>query len=96
MEASGYVEALTGELDDHGHRLVVRNGHAEARTITTATGGIEIRAPRVDDHRLDPETGQRCRFRSAIDPPWCRKRPKVGCGCRSRASSTARRRNSGG
>ena len=65
------------ELDEHGHRLVVRNGHAEARTIVTAAGGIEIRAPRVDDRRVDPETGERCRFRSAIVPPWCRKSPKV-------------------
>ena len=76
-EVAGYIEALAGELDEEGHRLVVRNGHAEARTITTAAGGIEIEAPRVDDRRLDPETGQRCRFRSAIVPPWCRKSPKV-------------------
>ena len=76
-EVAGYIEALAGELDEEGHRLVVRNGHAEPRTITTATGGIEIEAPRVDDRRFDPETGQRCRFRSAIVPPWCRKSPKV-------------------
>lgn len=76
-EVAGYIEALAGELDEHGHRLVVRNGHAEARTITTAAGGIEIQAPRVDDRRVDPETGERCRFRSAIVPPWCRKSPKV-------------------
>ena len=74
---SGYIEALAGELDEAGHRLVVRNGHAVARTITTAAGGIEIEAPRVDDRRVDPETGQRCRFASVIVPPWCRKSPKV-------------------
>ncbi len=77
VEVAGYIEALAGELDEEGHRLVVRNGHAEARTITTAAGGIEVQAPRVDDRRVDPETGQRCRFRSAIVPPWCRKSPKV-------------------
>ena len=76
-EVAGYIEALAGELDEEGHRLVVRNGHAEARTITTAAGGIEIEAPRVDDRRVDDGTGQRCRFRSAIVPPWCRKSPKV-------------------
>ncbi|MDQ3643785.1 MAG: IS256 family transposase [Actinomycetota bacterium] len=76
-EVAGYIEALAGELDEEGHRLVVRNGHAQARTITTAAGGIEIEAPRVDDRRVDDETGQRCRFRSAIVPPWCRKSPKV-------------------
>src|SRR3954447_19383141 len=76
-EVTGYIDALACELDEHGHRLVVRNGHAQARTITTAAGGIEIKAPRVDDRRVDPETGERCRFRSAIVPPWCRKSPKV-------------------
>ncbi len=76
-EADAYVEALVGELDEAGHRLVVRNGHAEARTITTAAGPIEIQAPRVNDRRVDSETGERCRFRSAIVPPWCRKSPKV-------------------
>jgi transposase-like protein len=76
-EVAGYIEALAGELDEDGHRLVVRNGHAEARTITIAAGGIEIEAPRVDDRRVDEGSGQRCRFRSAIVPPWCRKSPKV-------------------
>jgi len=76
-EVDGYIEALAGELDEAGHRLVVRNGHAVARTITTAAGGIEIEAPRVDDRRVDPETGQRCRFASVVVPPWCRKSPKV-------------------
>ena len=55
-EVAGYIEALAAELDEEGHRLVVRNGHAEARTITTAAGGIEIEAPKVDDRRVDPET----------------------------------------
>ena len=76
-EVDGYVSAFVDELDERGHRLVTRNGHAEQRTITTAAGGIEIEAPRVDDRRVDDETGERCRFRSAIVPPWCRKSPKV-------------------
>jgi len=76
-EATAYVEALTDERDDDGHRLVTRNGHARPRTVTTAAGGIAIEAPRVDDRRVDADTGERCRFRSAIVPPWCRKSPKV-------------------
>jgi len=31
----------------------------------------------VDDRRVDPATGERARFRSAIVPPWCRSSPKV-------------------
>ena len=76
-EVAGYIEALAGELDEGGRRLVRRNGHAQPRTITTAAGGTEIETPRVDDRRVDEESGQRCRFRSAIVPPWCRKSPKV-------------------
>ncbi len=76
-EVDGYVCAFIDQLDEGGRRLVRRNGHAEPRTITTAAGGIKIEAPRVDDRRVDDEPGQRCRFRSAIVPPWCRKSPKV-------------------
>ena len=34
-------------------------------------------APRVNDKRTDPDTGERQRFSSAILPPWCRKTPKI-------------------
>ena len=76
-EADGYVAAFADERDDDGRRLVVRNGHAEPRTIVTAAGGIEIKAPRVNDRRVDAETGERLGFKSVIVPPWCRKSPKV-------------------
>ncbi len=76
-EVDAYVSAFSDERDEDGRRLVTRNGHAEARTVTTAAGGIEIEAPRVNDRRVDDETGQRRRFASVIVPPWCRKSPKV-------------------
>lgn len=76
-EADAYVEAFAGELDELGHRLVVRNGHVEPRTIVTGAGPIEVRMPRVNDRRVDDETGERMQFRSSILPPWCRKSPKV-------------------
>ena len=37
-EADAYVEAFTDHLGEKGHRLVVRNGGAEPRTLTTAAG----------------------------------------------------------
>lgn len=76
-EADAYVEAFATELDELGHRLVVRNGHAEPRTIVTGAGPIEVRMPRVNDRRVDDQTGERMQFRSSILPPWCRKSPKV-------------------
>ena len=76
-EVDAYVDACAEQVDEHGHRLVVRNGRARPRTITTAAGAIAIAAPRVHDGRVDPESGERRRFRSALVPPWCRKSPKV-------------------
>jgi transposase-like protein len=76
-EVDAYVASLAEERDEDGHRLVVRNGHAVARSLVTGAGPIEVRAPRVNDRRVDEVTGERCRFRSWILPPWARKSPKV-------------------
>jgi putative transposase len=43
----------------------------------TAAGAVAVRAPRVNDKRIDEATGERCRFTSAILPAWARKSPKV-------------------
>jgi transposase-like protein len=76
-EAGAYVESFVDELDGDGHRLVVRNGHARARQVTTVAGAVEVTAPRVNDQRVDAESGERCGFKSSIVPPWARKSPKV-------------------
>jgi putative transposase len=76
-EVDDYLAACAAERDEGGRRLVVRNGHARQRAVTTAAGSIPVRAPRVDDRRVDPVSGERVRFRSVILPPWCRKSPKV-------------------
>jgi transposase-like protein len=76
-EVDAYVSSVVGEVDEHGHRLVVRNGHAEARSLATGAGPLEVRAPRVNDRRLDEVTGERMRFSSSILPRWARKSPKV-------------------
>jgi putative transposase len=76
-EVDAYLAELAGERDERGRRLVVRNGHAAPRQVSTGAGPIEVVAPRVNDRRTDPATGERERFRSVILPPWCRKSPKV-------------------
>ena len=76
-EVDAYVSSFTRELDEHGRRLVVRNGHAEARSLVTGAGPLEVQAPRVNDRRVDEVTGERMRFASSILPPWARKSPKV-------------------
>lgn len=55
----------------------MRNGHHCPRSVTTAAGPVEVRAPRVNDRRVDEATGERQRFSSKILPPWCRKSPKI-------------------
>jgi hypothetical protein len=76
-EVAASIAAHAGEGDARGHRLVRRNGHARQRTVTTGAGPVPVAAPRVDDRRVDPTSGERVRFRSVILPPWCRKSPKV-------------------
>ncbi len=76
-EVDVYLAAFAELVDEHGHRLVRRNGHAPARSIATGTGQVEVVRPRVDDRRVDPETGQRQQFQSVILPRWIRRSPKV-------------------
>lgn len=74
-EVADYVERHKHQVDEDGRRLVVRNGKAKPRTITTAAGTMEVEAPRVNDKRVID--GERQKFTSAILPPYMRKSPKV-------------------
>ncbi|MFE9009170.1 IS256 family transposase [Streptomyces sp. NPDC007875] len=76
-EVNAYIAELADQRDDKGHRLVVRNGYHQPRKVTTAAGVVDVKAPRVNDKRVDAETGERKWFSSAILPPWCRKSPKI-------------------
>jgi transposase-like protein len=76
-EVEAYIAVHAELVDEHGHRLVVRNGHAPARTLATGVGQVEVVRPRVDDRRTDPATGQRVQFHSVVLPRWCRRSPKV-------------------
>jgi transposase-like protein len=76
-EVDDYIARFAGERDENGRRLVVRNGSHQPREVLTSGGAVEVVAPRVNDRRTDPDTGERARFASVILPPWCRKTPKV-------------------
>jgi hypothetical protein len=76
-EVSAHVAGLADECDERGRRFVVRNGYHRPRKVTTAAGVVEVKAPRVNDKRVDEQTGERKRFSSAILPPWCRRLPKI-------------------
>jgi transposase-like protein len=76
-EVDAYISAFAAERDGSGRRLVVRNGSHGPREVLTSAGAVAVTAPRVNDKRTDPVTGERKRFSSAILPPWARKTPKV-------------------
>jgi putative transposase len=76
-EVAAYIDAHVGEVDENGYRLVVRNGYHGEREVLTAAGAVPVRAPRVNDKRVDPDSGERQRFSSAILPAWSRKSPQV-------------------
>lgn len=72
-EVADYIARHAGEVDGNGHRLVVRNGYHTERDVMTAAGAVTVKAPRVNDKRIDPDTGVRKKFASAILPAWARK-----------------------
>jgi hypothetical protein len=59
-----------------GYAVVVRNGYAKCREVFCGAGAVEIKAPWVNDRRVD-EDGNRRRFKSVILPPYVRRSPKV-------------------
>jgi transposase-like protein len=76
-EVAAYIDAHIGEVDENGRRLVVRNGYHGEREVLTAAGAVAVTAPRVNDKRVDPDSGERQRFSSAILPAWARKSPQM-------------------
>jgi len=70
-ERRAYLDAHADQLDATGKHLVVGNGYARERQVTTGAGMIEVKAPRVDDRREGEH------YRSAVLPAYMRKSPKV-------------------
>lgn len=71
-EVTAYIDEHKQEIDEDGHRLVVRNGRHRRRTIDTGVGRVEVEQPRVNDRRVDVD-GTRFRFTSKILPPYLRR-----------------------
>jgi putative transposase len=75
-EVADYIEAAREQRDEQGRALVVRNGYAREREVLLGAGAVEVKAPRVNDRRVD-EKGNRRRFKSVILPPYMRRSPRV-------------------
>src|SRR6476469_10108502 len=59
-EVAAYIDAHAGEVDETGHRLVVRNGFHQPREVVTAAGAVPVRAPRVDRKSTRLNSSHRC------------------------------------
>jgi transposase-like protein len=70
-EVADYVEKHRATVDEHGRRLVARNGRLPQRELTTGIGPLAVKQPRVRDRR-DGE-----KFTSAILPPYLRRLPSI-------------------
>lgn len=70
-EVSEYIEMFKSQVDENGHRQVVRHGYGKSRTVTTSVGNVTLQAPRVNDRR----EGEK--FISKVLPPYLRKSAKV-------------------
>ena len=57
-EVDAYIAQFADERDERGRRLVVRNGTHQPREVLTSAGAVEVVAPRVNDRRIDPDTGR--------------------------------------
>ncbi len=75
-EVDEYIRRHRDARDERGRAQVVRNGKAPARTLVTGSGTLEVRAPRVNDRRIEAD-GARHRFTSQILPSYMRRAPKV-------------------
>ena len=75
-EVDEYLARHRGARDARGRAQVVRNGQAAARQLVTGSGTLAVRAPRVNDQRVDA-AGARQRFSSEILPSYMRRAPKV-------------------
>ena len=71
VEVNEYIEKFKSQVDESGHRQVVRHGYGKSRTVTTSVGSVSLKAPRVNDKR----EGER--FISKVLPPYLRKSAKV-------------------
>ena len=70
-EVAEFIDKHADNVDQSGHRQVVRNGHMPARELVTGIGRVPIKQPRVDDRQLARQGEER--FSSAILPRYLKR-----------------------
>jgi len=77
IEVQQYIEKHQEELDEHGHRIVVRNGYLPERELLTGMGPVKVKQPRIDDRKLRKKNEGTEGFSSSILPKYLRKIPSI-------------------
>ena len=67
-EVAAFIEQYSSLKTDHGHAVVVRNGHLPKRPIQTGLGAIEAKVPKVRDR-----SGAGIKFHSKLVPPYLKR-----------------------
>ena len=70
-EADSFIDQHRDRRDDHGRRLVVRNGSLPPRETLTGAGPIEVAQGRVRDNSPDPDG--RVQFPPSVLPAYLRR-----------------------
>lgn len=70
-EVDDWIDMNGHFVDEHGRRVVVRNGYHGEREVLTGAGPLPVKQPRVRD-----KTGER-KFTSKILPPFMRRVPSI-------------------
>lgn len=70
-EVSEFLLQHSDRQDEHGKRLVVRNGYLPTRELLSGAGRLEVSQPRVRDK--SPEKESRVTFSPSVLPPYLRR-----------------------
>jgi putative transposase len=70
-EVEGFIATHSDRRDEHGRRVVVRNGHLPSREIMTGAGPLEVQQPRVRDNSVEKEN--RVFFSPNVLPPYLKR-----------------------
>jgi len=73
-EIQSWINDRSHFIDDEGHKLIVRNGFQQERSIQTGLGDLQVKQPRAHDRRRGAE---RETFTSKILPPYLRRAKSI-------------------
>jgi transposase-like protein len=77
IEVQQYIEKHQKELDENGHRMVVRNGYLPEKKLFTGIGPVKVKQPRIDDRKLRKKSEGTEGFSSRILSRYMRRIPSI-------------------